>query len=29
MVQQTSYLERVMDPELSLAACQNADGYAL
>ena len=29
MVQRTSYLERVMDPELSLAACQKADGNAL
>ena len=28
MVQRTSYLERVMDPELSLAACQKADGNA-
>ena len=29
MVQRTSYLERVMDPELSLAACQETDGNAL
>eukprot|EP00904_Undaria_pinnatifida_P013228 jgi/Undpi1/9035/HiC_scaffold_26.g11495.m1 len=29
MVQRTSYLERVMDPELSLAACKKADGNAL
>ena len=29
MVQRTSYLERVMDPELSLAACPKADGNAL
>ena len=29
MVQRTSYFERVMDPELSLAACQKADGDAL
>ncbi len=29
MVQRTSYLERVMDPELSLAACQRAYGNAL
>ena len=29
MVQRASYLERVMDPELSLAACQKADGNAL
>ena len=29
MVQRTSYLERVMEPELSLAACPKADGNAL
>ena len=29
MVQRTSYLRRVMGPELSLAACQKADGNAL
>ena len=29
MVQRTSYLERVMGPELSLAACKNADGNTL
>ena len=29
MVQRTSHLERVMDSELSLAACQKADGNAL
>ena len=29
MVQRTSYRERVMDPELSLAACKKADGNAL
>ena len=29
MVQRTSYLERVIDPELSLAACQKADHNAL
>ena len=29
MVRRTSYLERVMDPELSLAACKKADGNAL
>ena len=29
MVQRTSYLERAMDPELSLAACQTADGNTL
>ena len=29
MVQHTSYLESVMDPELSLAACKKADGHAL
>ena len=29
MVQWTSYLERVMGPELSLAACKKADGKAL
>ena len=29
MVQQTSYLERVMDLELSLAACKKGDGNAL
>eukprot|EP00904_Undaria_pinnatifida_P003430 jgi/Undpi1/13088/HiC_scaffold_8.g02750.m1 len=29
MVQWTSYRERVMDPELSLAACKKADGNAL
>ena len=29
MVQRTSYLERVMDPELSLDTCQKVDGNAL
>ena len=29
MVQRTSYLERVMEPDLSLAACQKEDGNAL
>ena len=29
MVQRTSYLERVMDPKLSLAACKKADGNVL
>ena len=29
MVQRTSYLKRVMDPELSLAACKKADGNSL
>ena len=29
VVQRTSYLERVMDPELLLAACKKADGNAL
>ena len=29
MFQRTSYLEGVMDPELSLAACKKADGKAL
>ena len=29
MVQRTSHLERVMVPELSLAACKKADGNAL
>ena len=29
MIQRTSYLECVMDPELSLAACKKADGNAL
>ena len=29
MIQRTSYLERVMDPELLLAACKKSDGNAL
>ena len=29
VVQRTAYLERVMDPELSLSACQKADGNAM
>ena len=29
MVHRTSYLERLMDPELSLAACRKAGGNAL
>ena len=29
MLQRTSYLERVMEPELSLATCKKADGNAL
>ena len=29
LVQRTSYLKRVMDPELLLAACKKADGNAL
>ena len=29
MVQRTAYIERVMDPELSLPACQKADNNAM
>ena len=29
MVQRTAYIERVMDPELSLPACQKADNSAM
>ena len=29
MVQRTSYIERVMDPELSLPACLKIDGNAM
>ena len=29
MVQRTAYVERVMDPKLSLPACQKADGDAM